>query len=526
MTKLVTPAQMNSIDSLTINKMGIPGIVLMENAALKVVEEIIKMLGKPESKRLVIFAGKGNNGGDAFAVARHMHNKGAKVSVFLLSPPKDIKGDARINLDVLANMGIRTVEIKDKGELDGLGCDIGCADLIVDGILGTGIRGEVRGIIKGAIEAINKSGKRIISIDIPSGVDGESGKICGSAINAHKTVTFGFPKIGQLVHPGCDATGELIVADIGIPREVVAGLELKAELIDRKMAEAIVPQRCNNSNKGDYGKVFIVSGSVGMTGAGCLTAEASLRSGAGLVYLGVPSILSSIYDASLLEAVTIPLEDEDKGSLSRQSIPRILSRLKNAAVAAVGPGLTVDDEIVEIVGSIIESSTIPLVMDADALNAISKDVNVLKKRNSEIIITPHPGEMSRLAGISTEEVQNNRMEVAAEFSARWGVITVLKGYRTVIACPDGSTYINTTGNSGMATAGTGDVLTGIMAGLIGQGVKPREAAAAAVYIHGKAGDNAACKKGEHGMIAGDVVKEIPFVIKELAKKIGTVLQSS
>lgn len=513
--KLATPSQMNRLDSLAINKIGIPGIVLMENAALKVVEEIAELLGTLRNKNIIVFAGKGNNGGDAFAAARHLHNNGADLRVYLTAPKQAVTGDAGTNLNILSAMGIPVIEITGENELEEARSRMKGADVIVDGLLGTGIKGEVRGTIKAVIDIVNESGKAVVSIDMPSGIDGENGKICGCSITARKTVSFGLPKIGQVVHPGCGHTGELVIADIGIPQRLIDELNLKANLIDDTMAAEIIPLRSADSNKGSYGRVLVVSGSVGMTGAGCLTAEAAFRTGAGLVYLGVPASLSSVYDASLLESVTIPLEDMGTGRLARESTGGILSRLERMTVAVVGPGLSVNDEIADVVSAVVENSRIPLIMDADALNAISRDVSVLKKRNSAIVITPHPGEMARLAGTSTEAVQNDRIGTASDFAAKWGVITVLKGSRTIIACPDGSVYINATGNSGMATGGTGDALAGIVAGLIGQGAAPEEAAIAGVYIHGKAGDKAAGIMGEYGMMAGDVVRQVPLVMKEL-----------
>lgn len=516
--KLATPKQMNEIDSYTINEIGIPGIVLMENAALRVVEEIERDLKGVVRKNIALFAGKGNNGGDAFAAARHLYNKGADVRVYMLAEKGEIKGDAWTNLAALDKMGVETVELLEKQQCSRLHDDLKSSDLIVDGILGTGLKGDVKGLVEEVIKIINNSGKAVISIDIPSGVSGETGKVLGTCINANKTVTFALPKIGLMVCPGCESAGELVVADIGIPSKSVDRLNIRLNTVDRDYVSGLLPLRFKNSNKGDYGKIFIVTGSVGMTGAGCLTAGAALRTGAGLVYIGVPSKLTSIYDTLVLESVTVPLEDNNTGYLSRNCIAQILERLKRSTAAAVGPGLSTSDDTVEIVGKIIESAEIPVVYDADALNAISRDVSVLKKLKTKCIITPHPGEMSRLGGITIEEVQNNRVEVAREFAAKWNVVTVLKGSRTIVADPDGEVYINTTGNPGMATGGTGDVLTGIITGLSAQGLKPLEAAVAGVYLHGLAGDNAAKIKGEHGMTAGDLVAELPYAIKGIIGK--------
>ncbi|MCX7920993.1 MAG: NAD(P)H-hydrate dehydratase [Clostridia bacterium] len=513
--KVATPVQMNEIDRMTINGMGIPGVVLMENAALKVFEEVDKILGVLSRKTVIIFAGKGNNGGDGFAVARHLFNKDTRVIVYIVLPKKDIKGDAGINLDIIENMGVEIIELDNNTQVKDIENRLIEADLIIDGIFGTGLKGDVSGVIRSIIEAINGSGKHVLSIDIPSGLSGETGKVLGECIKAHKTVTFALPKVGLVIQPGCEYTGELIVADIGVPRRVIDSVNIKVELIDKGLVSSLIPSRHSETNKGDYGKIFIVTGSLGMTGAGCLTAGAALRTGAGLVYLGVPASLTSIYDTMITESITLPLDDGGSGYLKKEGLELVLKQLDKSTAAAVGPGLSVSDDIIQLVSRIIEYSKIPLILDADALNAISKDVEVLKKLRCEAILTPHPGEMSRLTGLSIEEIQHNRLEVACEFAKKWGVITVLKGYRTIVAAPGGKVFINPTGNSGMATGGTGDVLTGIIAGLVGQGIKPLGAAVAGVFLHGLSGDSVAETKGKHGLTAGDLVNEIPYAIKQL-----------
>ncbi|MCR4437152.1 MAG: NAD(P)H-hydrate dehydratase [Clostridiales bacterium] len=515
--KVVTPEQMNEIDRRTIQEAGIPGIVLMENAALSVTGEIIKELGPVPGKKIAVFAGKGNNGGDAFAVARHLYNRGAEVRVFLLGRKEAVAGDARVNLDILERLGQEVVELLEKEQMDRVFFEIAAAHLLVDGIFGTGLRGEVTGLAREIIEAINRSGKPVISVDIPSGVSGETGKILGACVKAKKTVTFSLPKAGLVVHPGCEYAGELVVSDISIPSKVVDSLGIKTNLTEEKYVSGLIPSRRSESNKGDYGRVLLITGSVGMTGAGCLCAGAALRAGAGLVYIGVPSALAPIYETSIMEAVTIPLEDNGSGYLSRRSIDRVLDALKRSTAVAVGPGLSVSDEIFEIIARVVEEAESPVILDADALNAVSRDVPVLKKLKCGGVVTPHPGEMARLTGKTVKDIQENRIETAREFSAKWGTITVLKGARTVIASPDGEVFINPTGNSGMATGGTGDVLTGIIAGLVAQGLKPLEAAVAGVYLHGLAGDNTAEIKGEHGLIAGDLVEQLPHVMKRMVK---------
>jgi hydroxyethylthiazole kinase-like uncharacterized protein yjeF len=560
--QVATPLQMREIDRKAITEYGIPGIVLMENAALQVVREIERMLGEVAGKKILVFAGKGNNGGDAFAVARHLYNKGARIGLCVLACRNSIKGDAAVNLAIIEKMGIEMVEIigtgnndnneskdsndnkKDAGNGDNRGNTGNCpgkdsmredtenktkylkgiqyaknwlamADLVVDGIFGTGLKGEITGVGAEIIKLINSYSKPVISIDIPSGINGETGDVCGVCIKASKTVTFGLPKIGLILFPGCEYAGELIVADIGIPPEVLGGMGIKIHIIEKKTVASMIPARERQTNKGDYGKVLIISGSRGMTGAGCLAARAAHRAGAGLVYLAVPGSLLPVYGASLTETIVIPVEDQGKGHIVLDGVVFLEKQMEGKDVIAAGPGLSVNEGTIGFISRIIESSTLPLVLDADALNAIAHDVSVLKRLKTTAVITPHPGEMARLTGKSTDQVQRDRVNMAREFASKWGVITVLKGFRTVVALPDETIYINLTGNPGMATAGTGDVLTGIIAGLIAQGIKPEDAAVAGVYLHGLAGDIAAFKKGEYGLVASNLVDEIPGAIMEI-----------
>lgn len=518
--KLATPGQMTQIDSYAISKLGIPGINLMENAAARVVDEITAMCGGSVSGgSILLLAGKGNNGGDALAAARILDSAGAKVSLFILAPKKEIAGDARMNLELLGKTGVIVHELLNEQQLSLLISTLKASDLVVDGIFGTGFRGKPEGITKAVIEAVADSGKKVIAIDIPSGVNGETGDVPGACIKADATVTFCLPKTGIVLHPGCERAGRVVVADIGIPPEAVLQAGINKYVIDRELAAALIPKRNNDSNKGDYGKVFIITGSAGMTGSGCLCAYAAMRSGSGLVYVGVPAALNTIYSIKLTEPIIIPLDDNGSGSLAACSSGQILELMVRMDAAAIGPGLSLNNDIIEVIRNVIREANIPLVLDADALNAVSRDVSILKEHKAEIVITPHPGEMARLTGLSTRDVQNNRLKVASEFAADNGVIVVLKGSRTVVALPEGILYVNINGNPGMASGGTGDVLAGIIVSLIGQGMKPSDAAVAGVYLHGLSGDAAAKNKGMHGMIASDIIEALPYVIKESTEEL-------
>ncbi len=515
---LVTPDEMKIIDKTVIDEFGIPGIVLMENAALGVVQEVGKILGDIPGKHTIVLAGKGNNGGDAFAVARHLFNMGAHVSVHVLARLADISADAKTNLDILIKMGMEVKEVTKGEHIDEIRDRLKFAHIVVDGLLGTGLKGEVKGVMAGIIGVVNDSCVPVVAVDIPSGVNGATGEVSTACIKARSTVTFGFPKLGQLVHPGCEYVGKLEIVDIGIPRAAVEEVKVENHLIDLEFVSQLMPERYTNSNKGNYGKILVVAGSRGMTGAACLTGGAALRTGSGLVYMAAPLSLLPVYAGALIEALTIPLEDANKGYITKESVCEILSRLEGVDVAAVGPGLSIGDETKDVVFSIIKSSKVPIVLDADGINLLAKDLSVLRNLRAQIVITPHPGEMARLLGVGVKEVQSDRINIARSFSKKWGVITVLKGSRTIIASPEGEIYINATGNAGMSTGGSGDVLTGIIASLIGQGVKPLDAAVAGVYLHGLCGDNVAKRKGEHGLIAGDLVQEIPYVMLDIINR--------
>jgi len=515
--ELATPQQMSAIDMYTINNIGIPGILLMENAASAVAEEAVAMLQGCKNKRVLVLAGRGNNGGDAFAVARRLHLKGINVHVYVTGSKEGISGDALTNLNILGNIGINVNEIKSDADIDELRAVMADSDLIIDGIFGTGLSREISGMPGTVIDEVNQSCKPVLSIDIPSGIDGATGRIMGTSIKADTTVTFCLPKIGLFTHPGCDYAGRVIIADIGIPGCAVDRQGINLHLIDAGMAARLIPVRKADSNKGDYGKVLLITGSPGMTGSGCLASEAALRTGAGLVYTGVPKSLLHIYGSRLKEPVIIPLEDGGNGSLSADCTEWILDNMGRMDVIAAGPGLGTSKGIKEIVNKIICESTVKLVLDADALNALSDNTGILKNSRTDIVITPHPGEMSRLSGISTDEIQKDRLGTARRFAAEYGVIVVLKGSRTVVALPDGKAFINPVGNSGMATAGAGDVLTGIIAGLIAQGASASDAAVAGVYLHGLAGDIAASETGMYSMIAGDLINYLPQAFKDILK---------
>jgi NAD(P)H-hydrate epimerase len=507
---------MKALDRSAIEDYGISGLVLMENAGRQVVDVIRRVMGGVRGKVVTVFIGKGNNGGDGLVIARHLLNMGAEVKVLSIVNVGEINGDAAINLEIWRKMDQKVYSIHQGDGINIVKLALMNTDLIVDAIYGTGFHGTMWEKVGRVIEVLNKSGKPIVAVDIPSGLEAGTGRVSGPCVSAHYTVTFGLPKLGLYLEPGADHTGEITVADISLPGVLVQKEAPQRYLITAECVKKWLPTRPSVAHKGNFGRVLIIAGSRGMTGAASLAGEAALRSGAGLVTVAVPETLHDIMEVKLTEAMTIPLPDTGSGSLSREALQHILRILKNMDVLAIGPGLSQAPETITLVRELIPSIKIPFVLDADALNALAGEVGILSKLQAPAVITPHPGEMARLMGSAPKDVQEDRIGSAVKAATSWNVVTLLKGSRTVVAAPDGAVYINPTGNPGMATGGSGDVLTGIIASLIAQGLKPVRAAAAGAYLHGLAGDLAVREKGMMGLIAGDIISALPAASKELA----------
>lgn len=515
--KVATASQMKEIDSYTIEKIGVPGIVLMENAAIRIMQEIDRDLSGAAGKNIVIFAGKGNNGGDALAVSRHLYNMGANVLVILAAPENTARGEAGTNLRILKNMGIGMVVVEDSSFYEEIAASLCLADAVVDGLVGTGVRGEIEGLLSDLIDIINHSRRYVVSIDIPSGVCGDTGRVCGNCIRANKTVTLGLPKLGLLVGQGAMFTGEIKVVDIGIPDLVVKEKGLTVSLVGKDYVESIMPLPSLFGHKGDHGRVLILGGSTGMTGAGVMAANAALRTGSGLVTLAVPCSLHQVVETKLTEVMTVPLADDGSGFLSMKCIDLLEDIINRYSVLAVGPGLGQGPEVSGVVSWIVEHCPVPIIIDADGINSIYRNIDVLNKAKSPVVLTPHIGEMARLIGKPVEEILEDKVGVLEQYCRRWNCTVVLKDWRTIIGTAEGHMFINTTGNSGMATGGTGDVLTGVITSLAGQGIDPVHAATAGTYIHGLAGDMAALTRGRSGMIAGDIIGSIPEALRQFEK---------
>lgn len=515
--KVLTGEEMRGVDRTAIQDLGIPGPVLMENAGVQVIKAIQESLGAIHNKYIAIFIGRGNNGGDGFVIARHINNLGGHARIYLLSHPDTIEGDAKVNLDIVSKMNIEIIPIYNEENIEQIEQELLGFDMIIDAILGTGIKGTVKGHFAAVIEMINKTPRFVIAVDIPSGLSTDTGQICGCCIHAQKTVTFARPKLGLLLYPGANYVGELIIADIGIPPAIEENEQFTTNLITSKIISAQFEKRARDSHKGTYGKAFILAASPGFTGAAALASQAALLSGAGLVTAGVPKSLNPILETKLTEVMTLPLPETLEGTLSLSALNTILSFAKSAQSLAFGPGVSLHEELFLLLKEIIKQTPVPMVIDADGLNLVAKNPDILREANAPIILTPHPGEMARLMGTTIPEIQNNRLTIAQDFAKKYQVILVLKGAHTLIAKPNGQIFINTTGNPGMSSGGTGDVLTGLITGLIAQKFDPAFAATASVYLHGLAGDQAAVQKGERSLKASDLLERLPNVIQEIER---------
>jgi|YelNatPaOPRAMG01_1025707.scaffolds.fasta_scaffold00118_45 NAD(P)H-hydrate epimerase len=511
MRLLVTAAEMASMDREAIEEIGIPGVVLMENAGLGVVSVIQEELGGVAGRRVAIVCGKGNNGGDGYVVARHLYNAGCDVDIYLLAEPDSVRGDARINLDIVRKMGIPLHVVRSADDFD----PSPEPELVVDAIFGTGISGPVQGLAAEVIRRINGFGVPVVAIDLPSGLNADTGAVEGPCVAARRTVTMAEIKRGLVLPPGRDFAGRVHVVDIGMPRTLRSATQVRTFLVDRADAVHVLPQRPSDAHKNRVGVVYVLAGSTGMTGAATLTSLSALRAGSGLVYLGIPASLNPILEMKATEVITHPLPEAVPGATGLEAWEMLAPRLHNVDVLAVGPGLGTHPSTAELVRRIVEEVPLPLVLDADGLNNLQGQAELLTRRRGPTVITPHPGELARLCGLQTRQIVADRIEVARRFAQEWQVVLVLKGSPTVTATPDGRVLVNTTGNAGMATGGSGDVLTGVIASFLGQGLGPVEAAWLGVYVHGLAGDVARERLGQMGMIAGDILRTLPSVLRAL-----------
>ncbi len=511
--KLLKAREMKEIDRRASSEYAIPSLLLMENAGIRTVEVIEEILGNPRGKNVVVLAGKGNNGGDGLVITRHLLNAGVHVDTFLLCREEEMTADSLINYHIICKMQAGIYPLYDEEDLDKLMLSLLSSDLIVDALYGIGFKGSLNDYESRIVKMVNWSKNPVVAVDIPSGVEADTGRINGEAVAATHTVTFALPKIGMVIEPGKSYVGKLSVADISIPRPLLEEASLKNNLINESMIRPFIKRRQPESHKGTYGHTLVVGGSAGMSGAVIMTAAAALRSGSGLVTAAVPESLLPVVDSSLSEVISSPLAENHEGTIAMEALPQIESLLGKVSVCALGPGMSVYSNALALINLILQKSGVPVLIDADGLNALQGNLDILKNRQVPLILTPHPGEMARLTGRSIAEIQSNRIEIARDFAQKWGITLVLKGNNTVIASSTGEIYINLNGNPGMATAGSGDVLCGIISSLVSQGLKPLIAAVVGVYLHAAAGDRGAEIKGQRGLLAGDIIACLPDILK-------------
>ena len=515
---IVTTRQMQQMDKNTIKTFGIPGRVLMENAGRGAIEVLSDHFDL-EGARVAVVAGRGNNGGDGFVIGRYLMEMGVSVSFFLLSTRDRVQGDARANMDLVLTLlaehsRSQFIEIPDQEALEAIAEILLDHDLFVDAIFGTGLNSDVRGIYRDVIERINDSGKAIFSVDIPSGINADTGTVCGVAIQADATATFAFAKAGHILYPGNFHTGNLEVIDIGIPGHIAKAQSPNIFLPEPHDIAGLIPARDFNAHKGNFGHLLVLAGATGKTGAAALCANAAMRTGAGLVTLGVPEGLMPVMEPMVIEPMTTSLAQSPSGGLGAAALDDIITLLADKSAVALGPGMGTDPGTRELIKSIMAIASIPMVIDADGLNCIANDPDILDTVKAPMILTPHPGEMARLTGKTTVDIQQNRMETARNFAERHKVILVLKGAQTLVACPDGAVFICPTGNPGMACGGMGDVLTGMIAAFLAQDLPPESAALAGVYIHGLCGDLLS-EDHAFGFPASDMMAGIPRALNTL-----------
>ena len=537
--KILTAAQMRDTDRLTSERYGVPSDLLMENAGAAIADYLSSAYPDLATCNVLILCGKGNNGGDGLVVARRLRERGVSPRVVLFADPTAMRGDAAINLTRWQGLGELRV-VMGMAEWDVARGLLAQADLIVDALLGTGLTGPVQGLLAQVIEAVNaisdrstkkaKSSRRprVVSVDMPSGLASDAGDFGGPVISADATVTLTAPKLGQMLSPRADRVGKLIVREIGTPPELLDDdPSLKLHWLEPGEFRGLPLVRRPDSNKGSFGHALVVAGSLGKSGAAILAGRSALRAGAGLATVATPIEVLPIVAAGMPELMTAPLLATEAGSVSTANFDdgRFAAIAHGKSVLAIGPGLSTDVQTQQFIRSAVIETDLPIILDADGLNAFVGQTELLNTRKTALLaITPHPGEMARFLGTTAANVQTRRLDVALETAARWNAHVVLKGYHTILALPDGRAFVNTTGNPGMATGGTGDVLTGMLAGLTAEFGAERweRVLGLGIYLHGLAGDLAAARVGEISLVASDLIESLPAAFAQLLAECGYV----
>jgi NAD(P)H-hydrate epimerase len=534
--KLTVASESRQIDQTAMEQLGMSGMMLMENAGLRVVESIEAKMGDLRGRRVVVVCGKGNNGGDGFAIARYLSIAGAEVKAFLTASKQDVSGDALAHLKFAEATNVPVTEIINDGKVKAVEQAISSAHLTVDALLGTGISGGARGVIAKIIPFINKADAPVVAVDVPSGLNADTGEVAGACVKATWTVTLGLPKRGLLLYPGAAYAGEIYVGDLGIPPSLMNGEHLRTNVTTPDLVRAWLPPRKPTAHKGDCGRVLVVGGSASMLGAALLAGRAALRGGAGLVTLALPQSLNQAAKAALLEATTLPLPETQNQTVDPSALNLIQPTLNRLNALAIGPGISREEGAAEFVRHLVEQARVPMVIDADGIVAFagehraelnkSRTEGKRRPRSVSRVLTPHPGEMATLMGISVEEAERDRIATAQQAANDCGAVIVFKGARSIVATPTslspllskegkGEVYVNPTGNAGMATGGSGDVLTGLIAALLAQDLDALKAAVVGTYLHGLAGDLAAAEKGQASLIAGDLNEFLPAAFRKI-----------
>lgn len=508
---LVTAEQMRQVDRKTITEYGIPEMVLMENAGRAIVSFLQDNFKDLQHKAITILAGAGNNGGDGLVVARYLHYLGIPVKVFLLAE-RELSSSTQQNYDILSHLPVKLYLLDTENSMHLFKVTVNYSDILIDALLGTGISREVTGRAEQVIDIVNRRSCIKVAVDVPSGLNSDTGEIWGKCVKADYTVALAQPKCGHYMNKGLKYCGDVVVKEIGIPQEVYQSLPLNCRMIDESCLQYIRESRSRASHKGSYGHMLAVGGSMGMSGAITLASQAALRSGVGLVSCAVPSAIQMHVAVNVPEAMVYPLEGSAR--FAESAIDDVTELLDGKHAIVAGPGMGTDEVTGMIMLQILQSCSCGVVADADALNTSDYWLEEVAESTCQVILTPHPGEMARLTGHTTEYIQSHRLEVAQDFAREHHVWLVLKGANTVIATPDGQLYMNIIDSPALAVAGSGDVLSGIIGAFLAQGMSPEDACCAAVYAHGRAGQLVAERIGEVSSKAGDIISMIPVVLKE------------
>jgi hydroxyethylthiazole kinase-like uncharacterized protein yjeF len=503
--KVSRVSEMRGLDRTAIQEFGIVEELLMENAGLAVYSVILQEFGIKD-KRFLVFCGIGNNGGDGFVVARKIHSNGGAVKVFLLGDPGKFKGAAKINLDIVSRLPIEVHRLE---SIEMIQTDIAHCDAILDAIFGTGLTRDVGGLYRDVVKLINHSGKTVFSVDIPSGVHGDTGQVMGTAVKADYTVTFGLPKIGNMLFPGFDLCGKLYVSHISFPPSIYNANSLKVEINNTPE----LPPRDKDGHKGDFGEVLFIGGAASYFGAPYFAALSFLKAGGGYFRLATPESITPFIANKGSEIVFVPQRETDAGSITLENKDALLELSQKMDMVILGPGLSLEEESQQLTRELTAEIDKPLLIDGDGITALCQDLEIIRERKAETILTPHLGEMSRITNVSVRDIDTHKTDVLQRTAANLNAIIVLKGAHSLIGYPDERIFINMSGNSGMATAGSGDVLTGTIAAMFGLGLSLKDAVRKGVFIHGLSGDLAARDKGEDGITAQDILDYLPLAVR-------------